>query len=265
MRYRPIVAQQAWQERFNKLFQPTPMVSFVPLGIPSQRQSAEGFTIDDSADVVSKPTTERMFTEDLMFGAEPTVKMPRIAPANNATPQPTGASFKATVNIPMGDETASCTIEVPTAEFAGADGDEVTARTRKRMADFSAQIISSIVSATQDAESERPKKRQRREASPVAIKDEPATQEAPVVSSAASHSPDTIQLQVLRQNSGEPPVFFKIRRTIPMERLRAAIMNHLDIKAGDALTKLYKGKRVAHTDTAETVRSPVIVYPRQTC
>ncbi len=170
MRSRPIVAQHSWQERFNKLFQPTPMVSFVPLGIPSQRQSAEGFTIDDSADVVSKPTTERMFTEDLMFGAEPTVKMPRIAPANNATPQPTGASFKATVNIPMGDETASCTIEVPTAEFAGADGDEVTARTRKRMADFSAQIISSIVSATQDAESERPKKRQRREASPVATK-----------------------------------------------------------------------------------------------
>ncbi|KAK3047252.1 hypothetical protein LTR09_011352 [Extremus antarcticus] len=220
MRSRPIVAQHSWQERFNKLFQPTPMVSFVPLGIPSQRQSAEGFTIDDSADVVSKPTTERMFTEDLMFGAEPTVKMPRIAPANNATPQPTGASFKATVNIPMGDETASCTIEVPTAEFAGADGDEVTARTRKRMADFSAQIISSIVSATQDAESERPKKRQRREASPT---------------------------------KGEPPVFFKIRRTIPMERLRAAIMNHLDIKAGDALTKLYKGKRVAHTDTAETL------------
>ncbi len=118
---RPIVAQQAWQERFNVLFHRTAIHTEVPpsppktppkmqspalavaassrtvmdempaatgamVSLPQAKRmtSPEGFTIDDSDDVVSKPTMEQMFTEELSFGSKPAVKVPRNAYYNQA-------------------------------------------------------------------------------------------------------------------------------------------------------------------------------------
>jgi hypothetical protein len=113
---KPIVMQQAWQERFNGLFNRTPIHTEVPpsppktppktqgpalavaassrtvmdempaatgatVSLPQAKKvmSPEGFTIDDSSDIISKPTSAEVFTEERSFGSTPNVAVPRHA------------------------------------------------------------------------------------------------------------------------------------------------------------------------------------------
>lgn len=46
-----------------------------------------GFTVDDSSDVVSKPTIERMFTEELSFGSKPKISVPKRVNYHNGVYQ----------------------------------------------------------------------------------------------------------------------------------------------------------------------------------
>lgn len=113
---RPIVMNEDWQARFNGLFNRAPIQTEVPPSPPKtppksqqgpalavassskallddlpavssatvslpqnvrRNVTAEGFTIDDSADLVSKPTMEQMFNEELSFGSLPKIAVPR--------------------------------------------------------------------------------------------------------------------------------------------------------------------------------------------
>ncbi|KAK4544366.1 hypothetical protein LTR36_004257 [Oleoguttula mirabilis] len=115
---RPLVMNEDWQARFNGLFNRAPMTTEVPpsppktppksqgpaLAIAASSRTAmdelpaaiaatvslpqyavkknvtpEGFTIDESADIVSKPTIDPIFTEELSFGSLPTVNVPSQA------------------------------------------------------------------------------------------------------------------------------------------------------------------------------------------
>ena len=110
---RPLVQQADWQQRFNGLFNRTPIQTETPpsppktppkmqspaLAVASSSRTAmdvapaaasatvslpqakkvtspEGFTIDDSSDVTSKPTIEQMFNEELSFGSLPKINIP---------------------------------------------------------------------------------------------------------------------------------------------------------------------------------------------
>ena len=111
---RPLVMQEAWQARFNGLFNRTPIQTETPpsppktppkmqgpappiaassrttmdeaptasnatVSLPQTKKvtSAEGFTIDDSDDIISKGTIEQMFTDELSFGSLPKISIPR--------------------------------------------------------------------------------------------------------------------------------------------------------------------------------------------
>lgn len=113
---RPLVQSEDWQARFNGLFNRAPIQTEVPPSPPKTppkvqgpalaiaassrtvmdempaavaatvslpqsasmaNTSSEGFTIDDSDDVVSKPTIEQMFNEELSFGSLPKIHVPR--------------------------------------------------------------------------------------------------------------------------------------------------------------------------------------------
>ncbi|KAK5165122.1 uncharacterized protein LTR77_009219 [Saxophila tyrrhenica] len=124
---RPLVMQTEWQARFNGLFNRTTVHTETPpsppktppkmqspalavaassrtvmdempaatgamVSLPQAKKptSREGFTIDDSADVISKPGIEHMFTEELSFGSKPKVSVPRHATYNEALYHQTG-------------------------------------------------------------------------------------------------------------------------------------------------------------------------------
>ncbi|KAK3716193.1 hypothetical protein LTR37_006638 [Vermiconidia calcicola] len=110
---KPLAMQPSWQERFNGLFNRTAISTEVPpsppktppkapsaalavtsssrtvmddapaaeatVSLPQAKRvtSSEGFIIDDSADIISKPRIEQMFTEELNFGSTPKVALPR--------------------------------------------------------------------------------------------------------------------------------------------------------------------------------------------
>lgn len=111
---KPIVMQQAWQERFNGLFNRTPIQTEVPPSPPKtppkaqdsalavaassrtlmdeplaatgatvslpvfkMRTTAEGFTIDESGEVFSKTAIEDMFKEEQSHGYLPVVSVPK--------------------------------------------------------------------------------------------------------------------------------------------------------------------------------------------
>jgi len=113
---RPLVQTPDWQARFNGLFNRTPIQTETPpsppktppkyqgaslavssssrallddqayvlansatVSLPQARQSLsiEGFTLDDSADIVSKPAIDDMFNEELSFGSLPRIAVPR--------------------------------------------------------------------------------------------------------------------------------------------------------------------------------------------
>jgi hypothetical protein len=114
---RPIVQNEAWQARFNGLFQRTRITTETPpsppktppkmqspasvvtsssktdigessnavgatVSLPQMQQSTrntttEGFLFDDSSDVTSKDTIEQMFNEELSFGSKPLTRIPR--------------------------------------------------------------------------------------------------------------------------------------------------------------------------------------------
>ena len=56
-----------------------PVTSGATVSLPQANKvtSLEGFTIDDSEDVVSKPMIEQMFNEELCFGSLPKITVPR--------------------------------------------------------------------------------------------------------------------------------------------------------------------------------------------
>lgn len=114
---RPLVQNEAWQARFNGLFNRTNITTETPpsppktppktqgpapvvasssrtdvldnatstsatVSLPQAQQSArnltaQGFLIDDSRDVTSKDTIEQMFNEELSFGSKPLTRIPR--------------------------------------------------------------------------------------------------------------------------------------------------------------------------------------------
>jgi hypothetical protein len=114
---RPIVQNEAWQARFNGLFNRTSISTETPpsppktppkmqnpasvvtsssktaigdasnamgatVSLPQMQQSTrnttpQGFLIDDSSDVTSKDTIEQMFNEELSFGSKPLTRIPR--------------------------------------------------------------------------------------------------------------------------------------------------------------------------------------------
>jgi hypothetical protein len=114
---RPLVQNEAWQARFNGLFQRTNITTETPpsppktppkmqdpalvvassskavipdapnavgatVSLPQTQQTtrhktAQGFTIDDSNEVISKDTIEQMFNEELSFGSKPLTRIPR--------------------------------------------------------------------------------------------------------------------------------------------------------------------------------------------
>ncbi|KAK3113778.1 hypothetical protein LTR53_008585 [Teratosphaeriaceae sp. CCFEE 6253] len=49
----------------------------LPVSPPRKNVTAEGFTLDRSAEVMSKPTIDVMFKEELSFGSKPAVRIPR--------------------------------------------------------------------------------------------------------------------------------------------------------------------------------------------
>jgi hypothetical protein len=111
---KPIVMSQQWQERFNGLFKRTAVHTEVPpsppktppkaqdpalaitassravmdeapatagatVSLPQSKKmtTTQGFTIDDSSDIVSKSTIEPMFMEELGMGSKPKIAFPR--------------------------------------------------------------------------------------------------------------------------------------------------------------------------------------------
>lgn len=114
---RPLVQNEAWQARFNGLFNRTNITTETPpsppktppktqgpalvvtsssrtdvlenpistgatVSLPQAQRSArnltaQGFLIDDSKDVTSKDTIEQMFNEELSFGSKPLTRIPR--------------------------------------------------------------------------------------------------------------------------------------------------------------------------------------------
>jgi len=114
---RPLVQNEAWQARFNGLFNrtnittetpPSPpktppkmqgpalvvasssrtdvlenpvstgaTVSLPQAQRPAKNLTAQGFLIDDSKDVTSKDTIEQMFNDELSFGSKPLTRIPR--------------------------------------------------------------------------------------------------------------------------------------------------------------------------------------------
>ena len=117
---RPIAMNEAWQARFNGLFNRTPIQTETPPSPPKtppkmqgpalavtsssravmddstpatgpvvsfpQAKNASGwseFVVDDSDDVMSKPVIEPMFTEELSFGSKPIITVPRNARYND--------------------------------------------------------------------------------------------------------------------------------------------------------------------------------------
>lgn len=121
---RPLVQNEAWQARFNGLFNRTNITTETPpsppktppkmqgqaLGVASSSRTAmhenahatgatvslpqaqrsgknttvEGFLIDDSKNVTSKDTIEQMFNEELSFGSKPLTRIPRNASYHEA-------------------------------------------------------------------------------------------------------------------------------------------------------------------------------------
>ena len=116
---RPIAMNEAWQARFNGLFNRTPIQTETPpsppktppkmqgpalavtsssrtvmddstaptgatVALPQAKNASgwSGFVVDDSDDVMSKPVIEPMFTEELSFGSKPTIAVPRNARYN---------------------------------------------------------------------------------------------------------------------------------------------------------------------------------------
>ncbi|KAK5132404.1 hypothetical protein LTR08_009087 [Meristemomyces frigidus] len=121
---RPLVLNEDWQARFNGLFNRAPIQTEVPPsppGTPPKMQgevlavaaesridmdempiavgatvslpqspprrtvTLEGFTIDGSEDVVSKPSIDDMFRDELSFGSIPVIIFPRVAAYGNKT------------------------------------------------------------------------------------------------------------------------------------------------------------------------------------
>lgn len=113
---KPIVMQQAWQERFNGLFNRTPIQTEVPPSPPktppkaqgpalavaassrtvmdepsaangatvslppvARTTTADGFAIDYSSDAISKPSIEDMFMDEQSHGYKPVVSVPKAA------------------------------------------------------------------------------------------------------------------------------------------------------------------------------------------
>lgn len=109
---RPLVMQEAWQARFNGLFNRTPIHTETPPSPPKtppkmqgpalavsstsrmlmdetssnatvslppgkKAKTLEGFTIDDSGDTVSRGMIEQMFKEELSFGCKPKIHIPK--------------------------------------------------------------------------------------------------------------------------------------------------------------------------------------------
>ena len=111
---KPLAMTESWQARFNGLFDRTPIQQEVPpsppktppkmqspaLAVAAASRAAidevpvmagatvslpqvkkvttpEGFTIDDSSEVTSKPTMDHMFNEELSFGSLPKIRLPR--------------------------------------------------------------------------------------------------------------------------------------------------------------------------------------------
>lgn len=114
---RPLVQNEAWQARFNGLFNRTNITTETPpsppktppkmqdqsfvvasssktairdnahaigatVSLPQMQQvtrntTSEGFLMDDSKDVTSRDTIEQMFNEELSFGSKPLTRIPR--------------------------------------------------------------------------------------------------------------------------------------------------------------------------------------------
>ncbi|KAK5164062.1 uncharacterized protein LTR77_010153 [Saxophila tyrrhenica] len=87
------------------------------------------------------------------------------------------APFKATISLPVGegDKVSHCVFEVPSAAFKKAGEEDSTTRTQERIADFSSALILTVVGATNDAEIQRPAKKQRCGTPPTESSDEPST------------------------------------------------------------------------------------------
>lgn len=123
---RPIVMNQAWQDRFNGLFNRTTIQAETPPSPPKtppkahgpalavaaasrapmdtqasgatvslphaqKAKSAHGFTLDNSKEPTSKPGIDQMFNEELSFGSMPKVRVPRNVQYNV---QPYGPTTK---------------------------------------------------------------------------------------------------------------------------------------------------------------------------
>lgn len=139
---RPLVQNEAWQARFNGLFNRTNITTEIPpsppktppkmqdaalvvasssrtamrdnsdvagatVSLPQMQQSTarktpEGFLLDDSSDVTSKDTIEQMFNEELSFGSKPLTRVPR----NTAYPE-VGMRSKRFDDLPRSTEAQS--------------------------------------------------------------------------------------------------------------------------------------------------------------
>ncbi|KAF7189615.1 hypothetical protein HII31_09059 [Pseudocercospora fuligena] len=125
---RPIVMNQAWQDRFNGLFNRTTVQAETPPSPPKTPPKAHGpalavaaasrapmdtqatgatvslphsqkanntygFTIDDGKEIFTKPSIEQMFNEELSFGSMPKVRVPRNVQYNPQPPVPTAKNM----------------------------------------------------------------------------------------------------------------------------------------------------------------------------
>ncbi|EME78701.1 uncharacterized protein MYCFIDRAFT_178813 [Pseudocercospora fijiensis CIRAD86] len=125
---RPIVMNQAWQDRFNGLFNRTTVQAETPPSPPKtppkahgpalavaaasrapmdtqatgatvslpQSQKAKstyGFTIDNGKEIITKPTIDEMFNEELSFGSMPKVRVPRNVQYNCQPYGPTATNM----------------------------------------------------------------------------------------------------------------------------------------------------------------------------
>ncbi|KXT12863.1 hypothetical protein AC579_5387 [Pseudocercospora musae] len=125
---RPIVMNQAWQDRFNGLFNRTTVQAETPPSPPktppkahgpalavaaasrapmdtqetgatvslphSQKaKNTHGFAMDDSKEIFTKPSIDQMFNEELSFGSMPKVRVPRNVQYNPQPPVPTAKNM----------------------------------------------------------------------------------------------------------------------------------------------------------------------------